>query len=60
MISNNKAHKSFFKLINNSVHGETEENLGKVIKIRVVRNSSDFIKYKSRAICVNWKVFENN
>ena len=23
-------------------------------------NAKDFIKYTSRPICVNWKVFENN
>ena len=36
------------------------ENLRKRIKIRVVKNSQDFIKYLSRPTCVNWKVFENN
>ena len=36
------------------------ENLSKRIKIRVVKNSQDFIKYTSRPTCVNWKVFENN
>ena len=30
------------------------------IKIRVVKNSQDFIKYTSRPTCVNWKVFEKN
>ena len=32
----------------------------KRIKIRVVKNAKDFIKYTSRPTCVNWKVFENN
>ena len=32
----------------------------KRIQIRIVKNSQDFIKYKSRPTCVNWKVFENN
>ena len=36
------------------------ENLRKRIKIRVVKNSQDFIKYISRPTCVNRKVFENN
>ena len=35
------------------------ENLRKRMKIRVVKNSQDFIKYTSRSTCVNWKVFEN-
>ena len=36
------------------------ENMRKRVKIRVVKNSQDFIKYTSRPTCVNWKVFENN
>ena len=32
----------------------------KIIKIRVVKNAKDLIKYTSRPTCVNWKVFEDN
>ena len=46
--------------MNNSVYGKTMENLRKRIKIRVVKNSQDFIKYTSRPTCVNCKVFENS
>ena len=36
------------------------ENVRKIIKIRIVKNSQVFIKYTSRSTCVNWKVFGNN
>ena len=32
----------------------------KRMKLRVVKNAKDFIKYTSRPRWVNWKVFENN
>ena len=56
----NEADENHFKLLNNAVYGKTMENIRKIIKIRVVKNSQDFIKYISRPKCVNWKVFENN
>ena len=46
--------------MNYSVYGKTMENLRKRIKIRVVKNRQDFIKYALRPTCANWKVFENN
>ena len=56
----NEADKTHFKLLNNAVYGKTMENMRKRIKIRVVKNAKDFIKYTSTPTCVNWKVFENN
>ena len=50
----------FFKLMNNSIYGKIMENLRKGIKIRVVKNSQDFIKYTPTPTCINQKVFENN
>ena len=46
--------------MNNAVYGKTIENIKKRVKIRVVKNSQNFIKYTSRPTCANWKVFENN
>ena len=56
----NEADKNHFKLLNNAVYGKTMENMRQRIKIRVVKNSQDFVKYTSRPTCVNWKGFENN
>ena len=56
----NEADKNHFKLLNKAAYGKTIENMRKRIKIRVVKNAKDFIKYTSRPTCVNWKVFENN
>ena len=56
----NEANKNHFKLLNNGVYGKPMENMRKRIKIRIVKNAEDFIKYTSRPTCVNWKVFENN
>ena len=59
-ITNNEADQNFFKLMNNSVYGETMENLRKRMEIRLVRNSQGFMKYTSKPTCLNWKLFENN
>ena len=56
----NEAGKNHFKLLNNAVYGKTVENMRKRIKLIVLKNSKDFIKYTSRPTCFHWKVFENN
>ena len=58
--STNESDKNHFKLMNNAVYGKAIVNMRKRIKIRIVKNNQDFIKYTSRPTCVNWKVFESN
>ena len=58
--SANESDKILFKLMNDAVYGKTMENMRKRVKIRVVKNSQDFIKYASRATFVTWKEFETN
>ena len=50
--STSDADKNHFKLLNNAAYGKIMENMRKRIKIRIVKNSQDFIKYTSRPICV--------
>ena len=56
----NEADNNHFKLSNNSVYCKAMENMRKRIKMGVVKNAKDFIRYSSRPTCVNWKVFESN
>ena len=56
----NESDKNHFKLLNNAVYGKTMGNMRKRIKIRIVKNPEDFIKYTSRPTWVNWKVVEKN
>ena len=43
----NSFEKCFFKLMINSVYGKTMENLQKRIKVGIVNNEEDFLKYTS-------------
>ena len=48
----NDFEKDFFKLMINSVHGKTMENLRKRINVRFVNNKKDFFKiYKETNLC---------
>ena len=42
----------FFKLMINSVHGKTMENLRKRFNVRLIRNAEDFLKYTSKPTCM--------
>ena len=53
----NEADKTLFKLLNNVVYGKTMENMRKRIKIRIIKNKKDFIKYASRPTCINHNIF---
>ena len=56
----NSFEKDFSKLMINSVYGKTTENLRKIIKVRIVSNEKDFLKYTSRPTHTTHKVFGKN
>ena len=49
--------KDFFKLLINSVYGETMENLQKRTNVRLVNRAEDFLKYTSRPTYITHKNF---
>ena len=53
----NSFEKDFSKLMINSVYGKTMENLRKIIDVRLVNNSEDFLKYTSKPTYITHKIF---
>ena len=53
----NEADKNLFKLLNNVVYSTTLENMRKRIKIRIIKNEKDLIKYASRPTYINHIIF---
>ena len=56
----NSFEKDFFKLMIDSVYGETMENLRKRICVRLVNNEKDFLKYTSRPTHITHKIVGKN
>ena len=50
----------FLKLMINSVHGKTMQNLRKRINVRLVNNAEDFLKYTSKPTYITHKIFRKN
>ena len=48
---------NFLKLMINSVYGKTMENLQKRIKVGLINNEKDFLKYTSRPTYITHKIF---
>ena len=53
----NEADKNHFKLLNNAVYDKTMENMRKRIKLRIIKEEKDLIKYVSRPTYINHDIF---
>ena len=60
MEATNEADKNRFKLLNNVVYGKTMENMRKIMKIRIIKTSKDFLKYASRPTYISHNIFGKN
>ena len=54
----NDFQEDFFKLMIDSVHGKTMENLRKRINLRLENNAKDFLKFTSRLTHLTHKIFD--
>ena len=53
----NDLEKDFFKLMINSVYGNTMENSKKRINVRLANNEKDFLKYTNKRTYITYKIF---
>ena len=60
MCATNDFERDFFKLMINSVYGNTMENLRKRINVRFVNSKKDFLKYTRKPTYVTHKLFNKN
>ena len=44
--------------MNIAVYGKTMENMSERVKIRIVKNEKDIIKYTSKPKCVRWNIYD--
>ena len=56
----NSFEKDSFKLMINSVYGKTMENVQKRIKVRLVINEKDFLKYTSKPTHIAHKILDKS
>ena len=60
MNPDNNFEKDFCKLMINSVHRKTMENLQKSINVRLVNKAEDFLRYTNKPTHITHKVFGKN
>ena len=56
----NSFEKDFFKLMNNSVFGNTMEKLKKRISVKLINNSKDYVRCVSKPNFISQKIFSKN
>ena len=56
----NSFEKDFFKLMINSVHGKTMENLRKRINVRLVNNEKYYLKHVHKPTFISQKIFDKS
>ena len=52
--------KNFFKLLINCVYGKNMENIRKIISVRLINNSKDYLRCVSKPNFISQKIFDKN